>query len=206
MALKRVNADITLEDIRKTQIIDAALKIISEVGIIKATMNDIAKAAGLSKGGIAHYFSSKEELFIEAFKDFFSRIFERGRRIMSDYSDPFDKILSFEWLFDWDDPDLEIGYPLLIEFFTLSLHKNEYTAIYKEWVNGWVQMHKSSLIQGIDRGDFCVEDIEGTARAIMSIYLGIALNWYLGKEDHSSEWAVNSFKNAITKLLKGCNG
>jgi AcrR family transcriptional regulator len=47
-----------LEDIRRTQIIDAAAG-----GAANITMRDIARAAGVSNGGLIHYFPSKEEIF-----------------------------------------------------------------------------------------------------------------------------------------------
>jgi AcrR family transcriptional regulator len=41
-----------LEAIRKAQILDAALQTIAANGHANVTMNDICKAAGLSKGGL----------------------------------------------------------------------------------------------------------------------------------------------------------
>ncbi len=56
-----------LEEIRRKQIIDATLLTLSKLGYAKATMADIAKAANMSKGGLAHYFKSKHDLFKAAF-------------------------------------------------------------------------------------------------------------------------------------------
>ena len=43
-------------------ICDAAAQIFSEKGYLTSTLWDIAQAAGITKGGIFHYFSTKEEL------------------------------------------------------------------------------------------------------------------------------------------------
>ncbi len=47
----------------KSRILDAANKVFAERGYHEATMDDIAKRLGVSKGAIYLYFSSKEDLF-----------------------------------------------------------------------------------------------------------------------------------------------
>lgn len=47
----------------KSRILDAASRVFAEKGYHEATMDDIAKRLGVSKGAIYLYFSSKEDLF-----------------------------------------------------------------------------------------------------------------------------------------------
>jgi len=47
----------------KSRILDAANKVFAEKGYHEATMDDIAKRLGVSKGAIYLYFSSKEDLY-----------------------------------------------------------------------------------------------------------------------------------------------
>jgi AcrR family transcriptional regulator len=53
-----------IKDERRRQIMDAALKVFAEKGLIATMMSDIAAASDLSYGLIYHYFHDKEELFI----------------------------------------------------------------------------------------------------------------------------------------------
>ncbi len=193
--------NITLETIRKPQIIEATIRKISDVGFSNVTMEDIAREAGLSKGGIAHYFSSKESLFKEAFRAFFERIFQRGRETMDRFDDPLDKLLSFVWLYDRDDPDLYTGYPLHFDCMALAAHDREYGGIFHEWVNNWIALLSEALRQGVSSGKYIIDDIEEVARTISAIYHGIAVRWFLDSESHSSEWAVESLNGAITHLM-----
>ena len=190
-----------LEAIRKAQILEAALVTIAENGCANVTMDDICKEAGLSKGGLAHYYHSKTDLFYAAFKEFFERIFERGRETMAQWDDPLDKILSYDWLYDREDPAI-IGYPLLFDFLSMALHDDKYKQMYHEWVNNWVILLSDALRQGIESGVFPDLDTKKTARIISSIYNGIATRWYMDPEAHSTEWAVDAFKRTITGLLK----
>lgn len=47
---------------RVSQILDAALDVFAHKGFHSATINDIAQKAGVAKGLLYHYYSSKEEL------------------------------------------------------------------------------------------------------------------------------------------------
>lgn len=50
---------------RKDDIITAASKLFVEKGLEKTTMDDIAKAIGLQKGGLYHHIRSKAEIFYD---------------------------------------------------------------------------------------------------------------------------------------------
>lgn len=53
-----------LEDVRRTQILEAAARVFARKGFDRATITEIAQAAGLSEGSIYNYFRSKEELLV----------------------------------------------------------------------------------------------------------------------------------------------
>ncbi|MFW5861242.1 MAG: TetR/AcrR family transcriptional regulator [Spirochaetota bacterium] len=194
--------NITLESIRRGQILDATLRTISEMGIQRVTLDDIAAASGLSKGGLAHYFATKEILFREAFREFFERIFIRSRQTMEACNTPLQKLLSFGWLYNWDDPDVNIGYPVLFDCMALAAHDEEYRTLFHEWVNSWISMLADAIVEGNNSGEFNITEVDGAARAISSVYHGIAVRWYLDRNSHSSEWAIMSFTRAIYGLLK----
>lgn len=193
------NAD--LESLRKAQIIDATLRTIAQRGYANVTMDDICKAAGLSKGGLAHYYKSKEDLFKAAFQAFFQRIFSRGEETMSTFDDPLEQVLSFEWLYDPQDPDVETGYPILYDFMSIAVHETGYQEIFSDWINNWVRLLKSAIMLGQTQGRFPGVDPESAARAISAIYQGMATRWYLARGEHSTDWAVDSMRRSIKGLL-----
>jgi|APSaa5957512622_1039677.scaffolds.fasta_scaffold135236_1 AcrR family transcriptional regulator len=190
-----------LEIIRRSQILEAALITISENGYANVTMDNICKAAKMSKGGLAHYFKSKNEVFQAAFEEFFNRIFERSRETMQANEDPIDQLLSFSWLYDVNDPDSMLGYPLLFDCMSIAVHQPEYGKLFHDWVDNWIRLLKVSLEAAIDSGQLLPLDSNSTARTISAIYNGIATRWYLDRESHTSEWAIDSFQKAISGLL-----
>ncbi|MBU2515706.1 TetR/AcrR family transcriptional regulator [bacterium] len=190
-----------LEVIRRAQILEAALAAISTKGYANVTMDDICAASKLSKGGLAHYFKSKNELFMAAFEEFFKRIFERSQKIMESYADPIDKVLSFDWLYDANDPDAFLGYPILFDCISIAIHQPEYGKLYHDWVGNWVVLLKAALNEAVKMGLLKSIKTEPMARTISAIYNGLATRWFVDRESHSSQWAIDSFQKAINGLL-----
>jgi AcrR family transcriptional regulator len=57
------------DPVKRAQIIEGARRVFMEMGFDAASMNDITRVAGVSKGTIYVYFSSKEELFEALIED-----------------------------------------------------------------------------------------------------------------------------------------
>jgi len=78
---------------KQKNIIDAALATFGRMGYKKASMNDIATAAGISKGLVFHYFGSKKALYLYL-AEISGTIFlsEMKSRFDKNISDFFDRI------------------------------------------------------------------------------------------------------------------
>ena len=84
----------------KSRILEAANKVFAEKGYHEATMDDIAKRLGVSKGAIYLYFSSKEDLFEamcktapQAFKEILLSSFGNEANPIQSATQFFDKML-----------------------------------------------------------------------------------------------------------------
>ncbi len=84
----------------KNRILEAANKVFAEKGYHEATMDDIAKRLGVSKGAIYLYFSSKEDLFEamcktapQAFKEILLSSFGNEANPIQSATQFFDKML-----------------------------------------------------------------------------------------------------------------
>ena len=187
----------SLKDIRKDEIIQAALAVLSERGSANITLDDIAKASGFSKGGITYYYSSKEALIMDVFEHFYSYVYKRSYEEIAKHKNPLDKILSFIWIFDMNDYQAKTMYPLLLDIMVLAAYNNEYRATFQGMVNAWVKMGIEILEEGNAIGQFKVDDVTGTAQLISATGQGMAVRWYLDQENHTSEWAVKAWKRAV---------
>jgi TetR/AcrR family transcriptional regulator, transcriptional repressor for nem operon len=90
-----MNAAQTKADAR-TRLLDAALHVIRAQGYAATSVDDICRAAGLTKGAFFHHFKSKEELAVSAaghFSDMAVRLF--GDAPYRSLADPLDRLLGY---------------------------------------------------------------------------------------------------------------
>jgi TetR/AcrR family transcriptional regulator, transcriptional repressor for nem operon len=90
-----MNATQTRTDAR-TRLLDAALHVIRAQGYAATSVDDICRAAGLTKGAFFHHFKSKEDLAVAAaahFSDMAVRLF--GAAPYRTLADPLDRLLGY---------------------------------------------------------------------------------------------------------------
>src|SRR6476620_6457202 len=63
--------------------VDAAEQVFAEKGFVPATLDDIAKAAGYSKGAIYKYFATKEDLFLAVNDRYWRSYFDKFADVMA---------------------------------------------------------------------------------------------------------------------------
>jgi len=81
-------------EVRRAQILEAALHCFGEKGLHAARMDEIARRSGLSKGAIYFHFASKEEIFLALFEAYERAIFAEWEKI----EDPEDPLHAIEQL------------------------------------------------------------------------------------------------------------
>ncbi|MCP5056265.1 MAG: TetR/AcrR family transcriptional regulator [bacterium] len=80
-------------EVRRAQILEAALHCFTESGYHKASMDDLVRASGLSKGSLYWHFESKEEVFLALFDTFADAYFE-GWEALDDGNRPLLDVIS----------------------------------------------------------------------------------------------------------------
>ena len=98
------------EKVRRGQILDAALELFSREGYEKVSMNQLAKQAGLTKGGVYFHFGSKEEVFTAMVEAELEDRASHLTRLVAESEDlhpvaAIQNVLS-RWLLPGDRPDL----------------------------------------------------------------------------------------------------
>ena len=74
MAPKRVD-----REEKQQAIVGAAVEVFARRGFTAATIEEIARAAGLGKGTVYQYFQSKDDLFFAVFRGFVGQLLEQAR-------------------------------------------------------------------------------------------------------------------------------
>ncbi len=85
---------IGMEPIRRRQMIDATMECINEDGIARASMQRIARKAGVTSGLIVHYFDDKEGLLEAVYQDLFFRVREETLKRLKSAETPYERVFA----------------------------------------------------------------------------------------------------------------
>src|ERR1700730_17651293 len=82
--------------VSRTRLLNAAMLVIRAQGYSATTVDDICRAAGLTKGAFFHHFKTKEDLAVAAAAHFWEMV-ERlsGAAPYRELADPLDRLLGY---------------------------------------------------------------------------------------------------------------
>ena len=75
-------------DARSAELMDAALEVFARNGYRNTRLEEVAEAAGVTKGTIYHYFDTKEALLLSVCRHYQSLAFDRAEEVLRDRSRP----------------------------------------------------------------------------------------------------------------------
>ncbi len=97
----------------KQKILEAAFELFSSSSFNRVSIGDIIKKAGISKGGLFHYFDSKYDLAKEALFYGVEKIWSEPITKLNDIDDPYEKM---RMVID-QSVDISIQNPKMVKFF-----------------------------------------------------------------------------------------
>jgi AcrR family transcriptional regulator len=120
----------------KKRIMDAAFELFTNSSYDKVSINDIIEKAGVSKGGLFHYFDSKYVLARGTLFNAIEKIWNEPFEELNKINDPFDKMRRLVDL----SVDITIKNPKMIKFF-IDLHEEtlKQNADEKIWLDFFMQ-------------------------------------------------------------------
>ena len=77
-----------IRDIRRRELVEATMEVISELGFEKATIADISKRAGFSMGYLHHHFRNKDEILLETKRVYYGDMRQYLINTITPVSDP----------------------------------------------------------------------------------------------------------------------
>ena len=83
-----------MEEIRKTQLIEATIAMIHEEGFTNASISKISKRAGLSSGIVAHYFDDKSGLLTATLQYLMRKLGEETKKQLENANTPIERLLA----------------------------------------------------------------------------------------------------------------
>jgi AcrR family transcriptional regulator len=121
--------DQELAETRRKEILGAALALFERQGYAATTMDDVAAAAGISKGSIYNYFQNKQDLFTQLFNQSMSQDEADVDALMSVPSSAGQKLcVMLDYWYQGLAIDLRIG-RITLEFWAAAAHESASPAL-----------------------------------------------------------------------------
>lgn len=186
------------------RILKQAMRLFLEKGYHGTSIDDITRAAGLTKGALYWHFRSKEDLLKRITQEFEKRFLNGLINALGEVKggavDKLEKLSRYNAAFAYYNPELCVSFTTLAAELVGAHHtiEMEIKRIYKKYQNFLLNL----VLQGKKEKVFRKEiDGDLTALVIMAFHDGILLHWYMNKDKVDGEGLANTFRQIILNGL-----
>lgn len=190
-------------DETEKKILDAALYLFVRKGYHGASINEITKRVGLTKGALYSHFSGKSDLFLRII-DQFNTGFLDGAIQTIDQSpgnalDKINKLISFNSRFALENQDLCV----FLTFLTTELHADvDFEPLLKDIYRRYQKAVAGLINLGIKQGLFTrTLEPEIAALTFIALHDGVLHQWTLNRSYLDGEQYVRTFRQIFLKGL-----
>ena len=167
---------------RKEQILEAAATVFSQFGLYQARMEDIAAAAGVSKGTIYLYFKDKDSLIQALAEQIFAQELADLQLAYDTAGTAVERLTIFYEALIAEEAEVLPLMPILYEFYALGLRRENVRAVLSNFPNQSATLLAAIIQAGIESGEFAPTDALKAARALDALMSGIILQWVYAPE------------------------
>ncbi len=179
-----------------------AMRLFLEKGYHATAIDDITRAAGITKGAFYWHFKSKEGLLrmiIEKFeKQFLDGLVQSVKAVEGGILDKFEKMIRYNAAFAYYNRELSVSFTTLAGELVGAHHaiEPEIKRIYAKY-----QLFLSGLINQGQREKVFKGDLNAAilALVIIAFHDGILLRWFMNKDEIDGRAYVETFKKIILR-------
>ena len=188
------------QDLRKNQILDAAMEVITQHGYENSRMDDVVKYSKMSKGAIYWYYNSKKDIYLDLvnywvlrYSDMVSKILEKDQKASLQLK----KI--FTYFIDEYEKDPE-PFKALTEFWSMAQKDRDFRKKLQKVYGAFLDVIESIISNGKKSGEF--KNLH-TRIAALSIMMNIeTINWFTLFDEHGVS-AREYFSTLTDFILSG---
>ncbi len=190
------------EEKRKLQIGIAAYEVIAGKGYNSFTIEDIANAAGLSKGGVLHYFKSKEDILIYLLEQIYMRIEGNIKRRAEKYRTPERKMKALIISYIATAKRNPAFYTVMVDFWAQMAVNERIKAINSKIYERMSGEIKRIIDMGIEEGVFRPVNSTEAAYAIIAMVMNTAIQWTFNQELYNIDHVARACMGMVLDYLK----
>ncbi len=167
---------------KQVHMVRATYRLIGERGMHRVSLQEIAEAAGVSKGLVPYYFKTKENLILATMRWVLFQVSERIRQAIAGAETPRERLVA---LLDaiWAEPDANRRYYVvyldLVEYAAREHRFGELSQTFRETVNA---LYAEVIRAGTETGAFRAADPDEAAAAMRALIEGFFLQWLQGDD------------------------
>ncbi|MDP6339277.1 MAG: TetR/AcrR family transcriptional regulator [Candidatus Marinimicrobia bacterium] len=164
------------QDLRKEQILDAALTVLIQNGYDGSRMDDVVQESQLSKGAIYWYYKSKKDMYLDLVNFWVFRYSPTLNHLVENDQSAPDQLKSlFNYFIDQyeSDPD---PFFALTEFWSMAQKDSDFSNKLQKVYSQFLEVLEKIITKGVRENVFKKLDVRITA---MSIMLNVeSINWF----------------------------
>ena len=190
---------------KKLEILHVAMQVFARKGVVKTKMIDIATTAGIGKGTIYEYFSSKEDIFKTAFVFFFQSMDQTIQEALARTNDPLEQLhVLVEKMLASMMHGGENFAEIMMDFWAEGVRNKDSEVLNTIDLKGvyarYRKMIKGILDNGIRQGIFRKMDSKTVASVFIGTLDGIMLQWIL---DHKAINIRKGYQALLETMIDG---
>jgi len=186
-----------LDDVRRPQILAAAVELLTEEGMSNVRVSDVAERAGTSATSVIYYFGTKAELFEQAITQaddaFYAELLADVERLDSGLE-------RLGWLIVSSSA---IDWLLWMDLWVYARRHPELLEAHQRFDRRFRDVIADAIRHGQARGEFTAADAGEASVRISSLMRGLAVHVALGELDVTAEQMIGHCLEAAAHEL-GC--
>jgi TetR/AcrR family transcriptional repressor of bet genes len=164
---------------RRLDLIQGTIRSISRIGYNNATVQTICEEAGLSRGLIGHYFRSKEDLLLAAFRHLTEVLEQQTRAALQEVGrDPFRRLLVVATITFSDNIISTKHAPVWLAFWGVARWNPEMLALHRELWGGYRRWIERLIARAAAQREMEL-DVHLAALTFTQLVDGLWLGWVM---------------------------
>ena len=190
------------EEVRRKEILDAALQCFSSKGYHETKIDDIVRESGLTKGAIYWYFKGKRELFIALIEQHLQEDRALWKRLLEEYELGPDLLITAGLLYlKCHLEDRWIG-PFAAEFIAESYRDEIIRGKIDELNKEWRKLVKGAFDRAILEGKMKNIDSESLSSTLIAIIEGLMNQYWISERKIDYERIWIQFSHALLEGIQ----
>ncbi|MEY9929793.1 AcrR family transcriptional regulator [Catenulispora sp. GP43] len=188
---------------RKTEVLQAAVRVLAERGAEGTRFQDVSAASGVPVSTLQYYFGSREDLLIAAFRHASETETAFLHDELAQVPDPWDRLVRIiDTVLQGVRPEAPESGRVWIESWRYGMRDEEMRQDVLRDYEAWRTLISDAIRAGLDTGAFAGGDPEADAIVILSLLDGIGLPTAIGDPAVSPERARELMLSTLTRLLQ----